>query len=175
MTNEPVMLPFEPGRQPFVRGWGPAGVLVLPVSAWTSLGVVTASGVDTPSSGANLVIGATLAVLAPAVFLGLRALQQWERDRRTELYARERLPSLQRTAAVDVYARGGFADLEEAWRSVETDAMDFFDKELAIVREVYRDYHRLCWLPVQYAAVVPAGMAVYTLAHAAAEAAGLTA
>lgn len=174
MTNEPVMLPFEPGRQPFVRGWGLAGILVLPLSAWTGLGAVAASGLEGTSNGASLVLGTSLAVFAVVVFLGLRALQRWEGGRRVERYARDRLPSLQRIAALDAYGRGGFADIEEAWRSVEADAMDFFDQEMAVVREVYRDYHRLFWLPLQYAAVVPAAMAAYSLAYVAAGAMGLT-
>jgi hypothetical protein len=173
MTNEPVMLPFEPGVQPFVRGWGLAGILVIPMSAWAAMGAVAASGVEGSSHGGSLVIGASLAVLAVVVFLGLRALQRWERGRRIERYARDRLPSLQRTAALDAYGRGGFADIEEAWRSVEVDAMDFYEQEMAVVREVYRDYHRLCWLPVQYAAVVPAAMGAYSLVYAAAGAVGL--
>lgn len=173
MTSEPVMLPHDPRQVPFVRGWGPAGILILPISSWLAMGAVAASGLDPRSSVASLLMAVVLAVVSVPAFLGLRGLQRRGSERRVERYAQDRLPSLQRIAGWDAYGRGGFADLEEAWRSVEDEAMAFFDTEMAVVRLAYRDYHRLCWLPVQYVAALPAAMAVYSLAYAVAGAAGL--
>ncbi|WP_028660219.1 hypothetical protein [Nocardioides insulae] len=174
MSNEPVMLPIAPGQRPFLRGWGLAGLLVMPVTPWGAMSVIAVLGLDPDSVGGNLVAAVCCALTAVAAFFGLRELQRRDGERRVERYARDRLPSLQRIAADHAYSRGGFADLEEAWRSVEAGAMEFWAKELAIVREVYRNYNRLCWLPVQYVSAYPALIAMFALGNSLAMVTGLS-